>query len=378
MDYGNYIKEVYEEVTALNHDETYKTMLVKHRENGKILVKKEMPLSQGGIYQQIQSVVHPNLIRVREICYTNDKCMVLEDYVSGQTLQELLDEKGSLSYEETMYYLKQILEGLREVHKYHIIHRDLKPENVLISTDQVVKLLDFGIARFQKEGQSKDTTILGTIGYASPEQFGFRQTDVRTDIYAVGILLNKMLTGKMPNEELPSDEKIKEVILKCIEIAPENRYESVEALQIELWGKNRKGFRHIYRGFEDIEGRNGQKQEDMTWLPGFRTDVRWKKVTASIGYGFCVLSTIIFMGDAVKGGIAAVVLEAIALLGYIWLPVMIGTNFLEWDKKIPVLRRLPKELRIGIRVVLCLAVFYLGMQLDGYVRYTILGLPRPN
>lgn len=376
--YQAYISETYEELTVLNHNDDYKTVLVKQKNNGKILVKKEVPQTQGGIYQQMQSIRHPNLITVYEVCYTRDCCIVLEDYVSGCTLQEKLEEREVLSSEEALDYLGQIIKGLEVIHKYHIIHRDLKPENILISTDGVVKLLDFGIARFQKEHQAKDTTILGTVGYASPEQFGFQQTDVRTDVYAVGILLNKMLTGKMPDEKLPEDIKIRKIISKCIEIDPKNRFESVQALRAALPGVGSRISDGLLPGRRFPEQNKEKVQKDITWVPGFRTGVRWKRVVAVLGYIMLMIFSVDYIADAVPGGATAVVLEIAAQLLYIWLNLCIATNVLRWDRRLPVIRSLPKEVRITLRVVMCVFAFYFGILLENHVRYTILGLPRPQ
>lgn len=200
--YLEYIKENYVELVVLNHNQEYRTMLVKQKDANKICVKKEVAIDQYQVYQHLKYIQHLNLVNILDVCCGKDVCVILEEFVSGRSLEEELEEKSRLSYEATMNYLFQILEGLAKIHARHIIHRDLKPENILISTDGVVKILDFGIARLQKENKTKDTMILRTVGYASPEQFEFQQTDMRTDIYAVGILLNKMLTGKMLDEQI--------------------------------------------------------------------------------------------------------------------------------------------------------------------------------
>lgn len=374
--YLDFLEEEYEYLTILNDNNGYKTILVKQKSNNKIFIKKEFSVAQLGIYQQLKALCHPNLVEISDVCYGKKACVVIEDYVSGRTLQEELEKKGKLSYTEAISYLKQILEGLTEIHRYHIIHRDLKPENILISTDGIVKLLDFGIARFQKEKQTKDTTILGTVGYASPEQFGFQQTDMRTDIYAVGIVLNKMLTGKMPNEELVEDKWLRRIIIKCTEIDPKNRYDSVEELKKELQSK-------IRSISETAEGKKNdfmqlEKVEEIQWIPGFRTGVTWKKILACMCYVFFAFSNFIFVLDVKSGGIVAVILEIVAMIMYIWLPIAVVGNLFRWDRKVPVLCRLPRELRIALRIMFSIVLIYIGLYLDNYVRYTLVGLSKPN
>lgn len=371
-----YLEAVCEELTLLNNNEEYRTLLVRRKTDGRILVRKEVPLAQGGIYQQIQSIRHPNLVGVQQVCFGQNRCIVLEDYISGRTLAEILEERGCLPQEEALDCFAQLLDGLEVIHSYNIIHRDLKPENILVSIDGVVKLLDFGIARFLKENQTKDTTVLGTVGYASPEQFGFRQTDVRTDIYAAGILLNKMLTGKMPDEAQVSDVRLKRVIDKCMEIDPRNRFADLQALRAELPEPGNRRYSGNRTGRQRSGRNDTENREELTWIPGFRTGVRWKKILASCGYALFLLVNLLYISEASAGGGRTVILEILAMFIYMWLPVMIGSNLLRWDQKVPGIRRLPKELKIAIRVLLCILALYGGILLENHVRYTMLGLPR--
>lgn len=381
--YQKYIQDVYRELVQLNDSEQYRTILVQRKTDGRIFVKKEVPLAQGGVYQQLQSIHHPNLVCVHQVCLGQEKCLVLEDYVSGRTLRQELDARGRLPMAQAIHWIFHILDGLEEIHKYHMIHRDIKPENILISVDGVVKLLDFGIARFEKNNQSKDTVILGTAGYASPEQFGFRQTDVRADIYAVGVLLCNMLTGKMPDEELPSDENMRYIITKCTQIDPGNRFLSIQALKTQLWvsagGKapQSRSWPAQNGNGQDWSGRKEQPVE-ATWVPGFRTGVTWKKILACVGYVFLLLGTGINISEVAVGGPLAVVLELIALTVYIWLTLIIGTNLCRWDRKMPIIRKLPPEWKISLRVVLCLFTLYFGALLENYVKYTMLGWTPPT
>lgn len=136
---------------------------------------------------------HPNIPKIYEIFQNEDDGIIIEEFISGETLESKL-ENGFLPEEKVIKYSVQILNALQEIHQRNIIHRDITPSNILISSDDVIKLIDFGISRNWKENQKKDTNILGTVGYASPEQFGFQQTDITTDFYALGVLINVMLT----------------------------------------------------------------------------------------------------------------------------------------------------------------------------------------
>lgn len=115
-----------------------------------------------------------------------------------------------------------------------MIFRDLKPSNVIISNSGHAVLIDPGTLRLHKPNQNKDTVILGTPGYAAPEQFGFLQTNHRADIYALGVLLNNMLTCAMPNEQLTTHVRFQKIIRRCISIDANNRYPSCHPLQKDL------------------------------------------------------------------------------------------------------------------------------------------------
>ena len=186
-----------------------------------------------------------------------------------------------------MSIMSQIACGLEFIHSFDIIHRDINPANILISSDQIVKITDLGIARSKKENQRTDTSILGTVGYAAPEQFGFAQTDVRTDIYSLGVLLNVMLTGKLPTVRIHNG-KLRAVIEKAIQISPEERFQTIDAFRVEMAGmaEEKQSFRK-----EKTEPDHGK-------IPGFRTGKIWKKAVAVFFYIWMVLFTFILISDA--------------------------------------------------------------------------------
>ena len=105
------------------------------------------------------------------------------------------------------------------------VHRDIKPENVIIRGSEAI-LIDFDASRIFKSGINQDTQILGTTGYAAPEQYGITQTDERADIYSLGVLLNIMLTGKHPSKELAIG-RLGHIVQKCTMVNPKKRYKSV-------------------------------------------------------------------------------------------------------------------------------------------------------
>lgn len=261
--YEEYIKSAYQELTHLSKKEGAETVLVQHRGSGRIAVKKNVSVEAAGIYQALREFNHPNIVKVYEVCRNEKASIVIEEYISGETLESKLED-GLLPDEKVIKYTVQLLDALQEIQKKNIIHRDITPANVIISSDDVVKLIDFGISRSRKEEQKKDTCILGTVGYAAPEQFGFQQTDITTDFYALGVLINVMLTGKLPAEKMTDNKKFAKIVRKCVQMDPAKRYQSAAKIRQDLVG-------------QAIGREQNADRKDVNVFPGFRSDVRWKK-----------------------------------------------------------------------------------------------------
>jgi serine/threonine protein kinase len=114
------------------------------------------------------------------------------------------------------------------------VHLDIKPENVMIDNNGTVKLIDYSAAKLYKSHRTQDTQLLGTAGYAAPEQFGITQSDGRVDIYALGILMNVMLTGEHPSKAFYKKGRLKKIIEKCTRIDPNRRYQKIKDLKKAL------------------------------------------------------------------------------------------------------------------------------------------------
>ena len=133
-------------------------------------------------------------------------------------------------------YLKKVVQGICNalgfLHSQGIVHRDIKPENVMIGKHGQVVLIDLNVSR-QVSAASHDTVVMGTVGYAPPEQLGIAQTDSRTDIYALGVLLNVMLTGVHPSQALAKG-KAGRIVRRCTAVNPDDRFQSAEKLSEKL------------------------------------------------------------------------------------------------------------------------------------------------
>lgn len=188
---------------------------------------------------------HPSLPRIVDIIDNGVTIYVVMDYIEGESLDKILNEYGAQSEERVIGWAKQLCDALGYLHsqKPPIIYRDMKPANVMLKPEGNIKIIDFGIAREYKEQNLADTTVLGTKGYAPPEQYS-GQTDARSDIFALGMTMHHLLTGIDPRNGEPYapvrqwnpelSEGIEIIIDRCVEPAAENRYQSCSDLLYDL------------------------------------------------------------------------------------------------------------------------------------------------
>lgn len=188
---------------------------------------------------------HPSLPRIVDIIDNGETIFVVMDYIEGESLDKILLEYGPQPEELVIAWAKQLCDVLSYLHsqKPPIIYRDMKPANIMLKPEGNIKIIDFGIAREYKEQSLADTTVLGTKGYAPPEQYS-GQTDARSDIFALGMTMHHLLTGidprggekyvpvRMWNTEL--SEGIEIIIDKCVQPAAENRYQNCSDLLYDL------------------------------------------------------------------------------------------------------------------------------------------------
>lgn len=202
-------------------------------------VRKKIPtvLARRGVWSALGGSTCPRLPRVEATYELPDCVAVVLDYVPGPTLEQVVAERGRLQQSEAVNLAQQICEAVQELHRLGVLHRDLTPANIIVADDGA-HIIDLGIARplTDTANRNRDTTALGTYGFASPEQYGFAPTDVRSDIYSLGRILGFMLTGMYPDDTrytpLLSDDlhvtpRLRAIVEHATAFEPSARYQNV-------------------------------------------------------------------------------------------------------------------------------------------------------
>ena len=143
---------------------------------------------------------HPNIVKVYDVSVSADLQYIVMEYVDGMTLREYLNERGGkLTARETVHFISQILKALDHAHRNGVVHRDIKPQNIMLLDNGQLRMMDFGIARVSRaENQLGGGKAMGSVHYISPEQAKGDETDRKSDIYSVGVMMYEMLSGKLP------------------------------------------------------------------------------------------------------------------------------------------------------------------------------------
>ena len=232
-----YKLSLYKEVSVISDSPRKIIHLVKDETTDTLYVKKTLQgVDCHELFIMLAQLRHRNLVKIHHVFNVDGGICVIEDYINGQTLKAIIEQEGVLAEDVAVDYISQICNGLAYIHKQTppIIHRDIKPDNIICDTDGCIKIIDFDIAREYKQDSSRDTVFMGTKEYAAPEQYGYRQTDCRADIFSVGVLLHELVTGNLPENNIVYNGRLRRVIEKCLQLDPARRYQDVTALQRDL------------------------------------------------------------------------------------------------------------------------------------------------
>lgn len=193
--------------------------LLLDRNTRKLVIRKRVKNGEKSVYEWLMHHPDSHLVRILSCTEEKDELVILEESVEGKNLETYLKENHPSEEEKKRLYL-EILDGIDILHHADppIIHRDIKASNIMVNKDGHVVIIDFDAAKTWK-GRSRDTVLIGTEGSAAPEQYGFAESDERTDIYALGILAKQMFPGK------------KEFVEKATAMDPEDRFQNIRQMK---------------------------------------------------------------------------------------------------------------------------------------------------
>ncbi|MEA5079557.1 MAG: serine/threonine-protein kinase, partial [Anaerolineaceae bacterium] len=236
----------YELLECLGFSSYGETYLVKDRTSASHyiakcypLVEGEQPIHEADLLQKLHHKGLPQLIAQ----FQNEQMVcVVRTYQCGQNLQLVVSERD-LNIRQLMSTAEQLCDLLIYLHSQTpaIIHRDIKPQNIILDDNLNVSLIDFGISRLYKQDATEDTIHMGTREFAAPEQFGYCQTDERSDIYSLGVVFHWLLKKIIANgQRIPKGIllRLRRVIARCTSFDPKDRYPSAKALKRALTGKS--------------------------------------------------------------------------------------------------------------------------------------------
>lgn len=395
----------YRELTVL--DEKKNIVLVQDIRNSELCVKKTLDIYSRDVYEQLASVRIEGVPAVKECVADDGKLIVVEEYVQGRSLKQVLDEQGLLNEEQAYDIAVQLADVLVRLHQLEpaIVHRDIKPSNIIIEKNGHVNLIDFNAARHVNADKNEDTRMLGTVYFAAPEQFGFGQSDERTDIYGLGATINYIMTGDKPGAGI-AECRFSDILKKCLMVDAKDRYQSAEELRGVLdmlnysivqdnrkkaetaFGKdNTISVVRTYRNIRDIIVKMYRKYQkrnydiDTSWrrylLPGFRRLNVVYCLIALVWYAVIVWLTISFAvtdsktGIPVTGGELTMYKIAVFVL-FMGMTMWFG-NYLNIRRKLPGMKKinvLSTILTFGYAFTISfmfLAFFAIFMAIIGYL-----------
>ena len=235
----------------------------------------------------IAALNHPNIVKVYDVSFSEKMQSIVMEYIDGMSLKDYIDQQKIIRWKEAVHFTVQILRALQHAHDKGIVHRDIKPQNIMLLQDGTIKVMDFGIARFARSQMATITDkAIGSVHYISPEQARGEQTDEKTDLYSVGVMLFEMLTGQLPftadsavsvaiqqiqskpkrprelNPSIP--EGLEQITIKAMQKDPAKRYQSAAEMlrDIDAFKRNPSvAFAYKYLSAEEEEAQLAMKKQ---------------------------------------------------------------------------------------------------------------------
>lgn len=219
-----YKLSLYETVCMMKTTKDVKIELVKYSVDGKKYIKKTYHSDMRKVFKLLSSVESVCLPKVYEVFFDEDT-IVIEQYVEGELLESLISKDAPFNKQQITEIFVNLLAAMNVLHKHGVVHRDIKPGNIMITREGKAVLIDFGISRIFSLENERDTELYGTMGYAAPEQYGFSQSDCRSDIYSFGVTMKQVLNNRNVSKE------ITKIVNCCTEFDPLKRPQNVDEIK---------------------------------------------------------------------------------------------------------------------------------------------------
>ena len=364
----------YKIISALN--EEHKVYLVQSALSGNIYVQKILDVYNIRVYEYLYRNPVAGIPRLINYYEDGNQLIVIEEYISGTSLQEKIDN-SDLSVSDIRSYMIMLCNILNALHSMTppIIHRDIKPSNIIITSYNYAMLLDFNAAK-QFSGQNEsDTVLIGTPGYAAPEQYGFGSSSPKTDIYSLGIVLREMLGSITPAPDIaPILHRLNLIAERCTQMTPAARYQSVTELKnavsqsyypaqhsTSAAGNSSQYSPHNHDNTNNAANADTAKRAihdsaSRFLPPGFRTRTPWKMLLSSVAYLFIIWLCLSLELENTYG--AKLWLERIFCLGMFIFAICCSFNYLNVQNILPLCKSKNRFLHyVGI-ILLDVAVIF--------------------
>lgn len=364
----------YKIISALN--EEHKVYLVQSALSGNIYVQKILDVYNIHVYEYLYRNPVVGIPRIINYYEQGNQLIVIEEYISGISLQEKIDN-SDLSVSDIRSYMIMLCNILEALHSMTppIIHRDIKPSNIIITSYNYAMLLDFNAAKQFSGQHESDTVLIGTPGYAAPEQYGFGSSSPKTDIYSLGIVLREMLGSITPAPDIaPILHRLNLIAERCTQMTPAARYQSVAELKnavsqsyypaqhsTSAAGNSSQYAHHNHDNANNEANADTAKRaihDSASRLlpPGFRTRTPWKMLLSSVAYLFIIWLCLSLEIENTYG--AKLWLERIFCLGMFIFAIFCGFNYLNVQNILPLCKSKNRFLHyVGI-ILLDVAVIF--------------------
>lgn len=308
----------------------------------KVYLHKRLDHYDRKVYDYLKDHPCPEIPLIHLVWEEEEKLIVVEEVISGNSLEEHL-EKGSLTGKEKRGILEDICRALIFLHEADppLIHRDIKASNIMVSREKRGYLIDFDASKLYKEGKKEDTTLCGTAGTAAPEQYGFGQSDARTDIFALGKLIGRLF---------PEDPAWQRVTDKASSFSPRDRYASV---------------RHMMEDFPSSAGKTSGKTiriPVLSRLPGFRSGKTENMAAALALYAILLFCSLTLTVESASGPSEIWLNRVFVLLiGISWVALFTDLGFL--FSTLPLLRSANPLVRLAAYGLAAALLFAAGITI---------------